>query len=275
MKTIYLADAPTYASHIAAYPENGAAILALPAGTRRYIEDMGCEVRRSANGKFWIADHAPTGPVFTGAAAHWIGPANINTITSSAQHLRKWIKPVYYRMPAGLPGKISRISLYQATNGTVGAGTDSCAMKFYYAQPNGAPLVGSPPFNVSNWNAAGSGGAGVLTLANAGANATRIHADLPGGELDVPGHFWVAFSHDLATAPSLGTMSAVSLMFDSAPAELSGTDLSNNLSLNRATHYTFDDSATGWTIGYAPVWGAWEYGLGGAAAVAPHFKVTG
>jgi len=275
MSTLYLADAPTYASHIAAYPENGAAILALPAGTRRYIENMGQEVRRGANGKYWIPERLIGGPAPTGSNAHWYGPARINTLTTSAQHLRKWIKPVYYIMPGGVSRQISRISIYQNTNGTVGAGTDSCALKLYAANPDGSPIVGQAPLFVWDWNAAGSGGAGTLTLANAGANTTRIHADLPGGAVYVPPHFWLAFSHDLATAPTLGTLSTSSASdFNFAPAELSGTDLSNNNNINKASHYTLDDSATAWSIGYAPVWGAWEYGLAGAAAVAVHLKVA-
>lgn len=275
MAALYLADAPTYAALIAAYPEQGAALLALPAGTSVYVENMACSVRRSSDGKYWIPERLAMSPVFTGANAHWTGPASESVLTSSAQHLRKWIKPIFYRMPGGRQATISRISLYQATNGTVGAGTDSCALKLYAAAPDGSPVVGKAPLYVWDWNAAGSGGAGTLSLASAGANSTRIHADLPGGAVSVPPQFWLAFSHDLATAPSMGTMSASGLLFEAGPADLSGTDLANSLSINRSTHYTLDDSATGWAIGYAPVWGSWEYGLGGAAAIAPHLKVTG
>jgi hypothetical protein len=275
MHTLFLADAPTYAALIAAYPENGAALAALPAGTRVYVEDMSCEVRRSANGKFWVPDRMPIGPVFTGSNAKWIGPANTTAISSSAGHARKHIKPAYYRMPAGKPATISRISLYQATNGTVGVGTDACALKLYAANPDGSPILSQAPLYVWDWNSGGTGGAGTLSLAGAGANGTRIHADLPGGAVSVPGHFWLAFSHDLATAPTLSTISTTTTFNEAAAGELSGSDLANTLSPNRAGHYAYDDSATGWAIGYAPVWGSWEYGSGGGAAIVAHLKVTG
>lgn len=274
MQSITLAPVPTYAALLAAYPENGAALDALPEGTSIYVVDMECYVRRSDSGNYWLPGYMPIGPKFTGSNAHWIGPANSTALTSSANHLRKWIKPVYYRMDGGRPATISRISIYQNTAGTAGAGTDACALKLYAANPDGSPIIGQAPLYVWDWNAAGSGGAGTLSLVSAGANATRLHADLPGGAVEVPGHFWLAFSHDLATAISAGCMSATSHLFEGGPAELNGTDVSNVLTVNRSTHYTFDDSATGWSIGYAPVWGSWEYGLGGAAAIAPHLKVT-
>lgn len=275
MQSIIFGSVPTYAALLAAYPEKGAALAALPAGARFWVENMNREVVRSSNGKFWSPGRMPVGPRFTGSNAHWIGAANNNALTSSAQHLRKWIKPVYYRMPGGDPATISRISIYQTTAGTAGAGTDSCALKLYAANPDGTPIVGQAPLNVWDWNAAGSGGAGTLSLVNAGANATRIHADLPGGAVDVPGHFWLAFSHDLATAITAGCLTQNASLLDAGPAELNGTDVANTLAVNRATHYTIDDSATAWSIGYAPVWGSWEYGLGGAVSIAPHLKVTG
>lgn len=273
--TIIFGAVPTYAALIAAYAENGAALDALPEGASIYVVDMQCYVRRSDSGNYWLPDQMPTGPKFTGSNAHWIGPANQTSISSSAQHLRKWIKPIYYRMPAGKPGTISRISIYQTTAGTAGAGTDSCALKLYAANPDGSPIVGKAPLFVWDWNAAGSGGAGTLSLVDAGANSTRIHADLPGGAVEVPGHYWLAFSHDLATAITAGTLSTNSGLMDVHPGELSGSDLANTMQIARASHYTLDDSATAWSIGYAPVWGSWEYGLGGAAAICPHIKVTG
>lgn len=270
---ITFGSVPTYAALIAVYPEKGAALSALPSGAQFYVEDMACNVRRSSTGKYWVPDRTTQSPFFTGSNAHWTGPANSTALTSSANHLRKWIKPVYYRMPGGKQATISRISIYQTTNGTVGVGTDSCALKLYAANPDGSPIVGQAPLFVWDWNAAGSGGAGTMTLASAGANSTRIHADLPGGAVEVPPHFWLAFSHDLATAPTLGCLSASSHLFDGGATELSGTDLTNVLTINRLTHYAFDDSATAWSIGYAPVWGSWEYGSSGV--VGPHLKVTG
>lgn len=274
MNSINFGPVPTYAALIAAYPENGAALDALPDGASFYVEDMMCAVRRSSNGNYWVPDRTIVGPRFTGANAHWIGPADNSTLTTSAQHLRKWIKPIYYRSPGFRPATISRISIYQATAGTAGAGTDSCALKLYAANPDGSPIVGQAPLFVWDWNAAGSGGAGTLSLVSAGANATRLHADLPGGAVEVPAHFWLAFSHDLATAITAGTLGAATSSLEFSPADLSGSDLSNNNNINRSTHYTIDDSATAWSIGYAPVWGSWEYGLAGAAAIAPHLKVT-
>ncbi len=90
MQEIVFAPVPTYAALIAAYPENGAALDALPDGASFYVEDMMCAVRRSSNGNYWVPDRMPVGPAFTGSNAHWIGPANSLGVTSSAQHLRKW-----------------------------------------------------------------------------------------------------------------------------------------------------------------------------------------
>lgn len=275
MADIYLADSPTYAAHLAAYPEYGAAILALPAGTRRYIEDMGCEIRRSASGKVWIPDLAPTSPRYTGANAHWIGPANMVGLSNSASQTRKMYRPTYYRMPGFRPATISRISLYQNAAGAFTSGSDSCVLRLYAANPDGSPIVGAAPLFVWNFNAAGSGGAGVLSLVSAGANATRIHADLAGGAKEVPPHFWLAFAHDLdTTAPNLGTTTPSSSLMESGPAELSGSDLANSLNINRSQGYTWTE-ATAWTIGDMAVWPAAEYVVAGQSCVAPHLKVTG
>lgn len=272
--TLYLADAPTYAALIAAYPEKGAALLALPSGTRCYVEDMGCEVRRSSGGKFWIPGKQITGPTFLGSGAHWVGPANTNTLSSSAAQGRKTIRPVYFRMPGFRAGTIARISIYQATAGTAGAGTDSCALRLYAAAPDGSPIENQAPLYVWDWNAAGSGGAGTLSLVSAGANATRLHADLPGGAVEVPAHFWLGFIHDLASAPALSTISAVAMWSDAAPSELSGTDTPNTLNLTKSPGYSWTE-ATAWSIGNTAVWPAsTDYVAGGAASVVPHLKVT-
>lgn len=272
--SLYLADVATYAALIAAYPENGAAISALPAGTRVYVEDMQMEVARSPSGKWWIPERQPIHPVFTGSNAHWVGPANCTGITSSTGHSRKMFNPVYYRMPGFRPATVSRISLYQTAAGTHSVGSDSCAIRIYAANPDGSPIVGNAALFVWDWNAAGSGGAGVLTLENAGANATRIHSDIPGGAVQVPAHFWLGFVHDLDTlTPNLSAVSSTGVPFDGYPAALNGTDVGNALSPNRSTGYTWTQG-TAWAIGYNPVWPAAEYITAGNAAFIPHLKVT-
>lgn len=274
MTTLYLADAPTYASHIAAYPENGAAILALPAGTRRYIENMQREVRRSANGKYWIPDTAPSGPVFTGSNAHWIAHFGSDTMSNTTtSQARKRVRPVYYQMPGFLPATISRVAIFQQTNGTVGAGTDSVALRLYAANPDGSPIVGAAPLFVWDFNAAGSGGAGTLTMANAGNNATRLHVDLPGGPVEVPPHFWLGLVHDLATAPAFGSTQGSAMSYNLAPSELSGTDLTNTLLITRSGGYSWDEAAA-WAIGAAPVWPAAEYVVAGQNCAVVHLKVS-
>ena len=260
MSTLYLADAPTYASHIAAYPENGAAILALPAGTRRYIEEAQCEVVRSANGKYWISSRAPTGPRIVVAGAHWIGPHGVFTIGSSTGHTRKLARATYWQMPGFVPALLSRISLYQAAAGAVGTGTDAFQMRLYPANPAGDPIESAAPLFVWDWNATGSGGAGTLSLTNAGNNAKRIHADIPGGPVEVPPHFWLVFAHDLqGTSPNLSAIAStnVSTIW---PAALNGTDVADVVSPNRSTGYE-------WTqAGFATA---------ANACIVPLFKVVG
>lgn len=272
MTTIYLADVPTYAALLAAYPEKGPALAALPAGTRIYVEDMGCEVRRGPGGKWWVPERVPPGPRFTGTNAQWIAPAGIVGISTVTQS-RKRIRLAYFKMPGFRPTTISRISLYQNTAGTVGAGTDSFALRFYPANPDGSPIIGAAPFLVQDWNAAGGGGAGVLSLANAGNNALRIHSDLPGGPADVPAHFWCGFICDLATAPNMGSTQSITFLTDYGPTELSGSDPTATLGIPRASGYQWDDPNE-WAIGAAPVWPASGIEYTAANVIFPLLKVA-
>lgn len=271
--SIYLADAPTYAALLAAYPERGAALLALPAGTRCYVEDMQCEVRRSASGAYWVPDRMPMGRIPKGSAAHWIGPAGVFTIAATAgAHIRKSFRAAYYRMPGLRPATVSRISLYQTTAGAAAAGTDSCQIRLYAAAPDGSPIEGAAPLRVWDWNAAGSGGAGTLSLAGAGANASRIHADVPGGAVEVPAHFWLGFVHDLATAPDIGGISNTALTHEDGYAALNGSDVASVLNVSRSSGYEWTQAGA-WTIGDAQVWPAGTGVLAGNIIV-PHLKLV-
>lgn len=265
---------PTYAALLAAYPENGAALAALPTGTAFFVEDQACAVRRSATGEYWVPVSAPNGPRFTGTNAHWVGPALAFGMTTSASQARKVFRPVYYRMPGFRPATISRISLYQgAAPGSVTSGTDAFVLRLYPANPDGSPMVGAAPLFVWNFTGAGDSGTSTLSLTNAGNNATRMHADLYGGAKLVPPHFWLAFGHNLdTTAPTLGCMQIGTLPLENMPGNLNGTDLSNDVAPNRATGYTWTE-VSAWTVGDMAVWPAGaEYTY--SAAVAPHLKVT-
>lgn len=273
--SIYLADVPTYAALIAAYPERGAALLALPAGTRVYVGDMQCEVRRSASGAYWIPDRVPSGTVFQGSNAHWIGPHGVFTITGSAGHGRKVFRPTYWRMPGFRQATLSRISIYQTAPGTVGSGTDACVLRLYAANPDGSPVVGAAPLFVWDFNAGGTGGASALTLADSGNNAKRIHADLPGGNAEVPPHFWLGFTHDLQGGnPNLSAISASNITIDAWPAALNGTNVQDAVSPPRSAGYEWTQAGA-WTIGDAPVWPAGtEFSTAGNAHVVPLLKIV-
>jgi hypothetical protein len=276
MQSINFAAVPTYAALRTAYPANGAAIAALPAGTRFYVEDMMMDVVRDSAGKYWVPVSAPVhAPKFTGSNAHWISCVT-GALSTSAGQTRKVHRASFWRMPAGRPATISRISLYQATNGTITSGTDSFVLRLYEANPDGSPIVGAAPLFVWDFNAAGSGGAAAMSLAGAGANATRVHANLPGGNKLVPGHFWLSFGHDFdTTAPSLQTVSTTGTLHEMGPADLSGTDLANTspTSLARSAGYTWTE-AQAWAIGDAQVWPSAEYVTAGNSIVVPHLKIV-
>jgi hypothetical protein len=273
MQAIYLADVPTYADLIAVYPENGAAIAALPAGTRVYVEDMQCEIRRSTSGNYWVPDRAPGSRVPNGAAAHWFGPAGVFTIaTNGAGQARKVFRAMYYRAPGFRPTSIDRISLYQTTAGTVGAGTDAFQLRLYAANPDGSPIENVAALFVWDWNVGGTGGAGTLSLANAGANATRIHGDIAGGAVEVPPHFWLGFAHDLATlAPDLSCAGNTSISHGDGFAALNGSDVANVLNVTRANGYTWTQAGA-WTVGDTQVWPSGTDVFAGNIVV-PHLRL--
>lgn len=274
--SIYLADVPTYAALLAAYPERGAALLALPAGTRCYVGDMQCTVRRASGGAYWIPDVVPSAQVAKGAAAHWIGPAGVNAITASGgAQGRKEFRAAYYRMPGFRPAQVSRISIFQTTaGGAGGVGTDACQMRLYAAAPDGSPIEGAAPLFTWDWNAAGSGGAGTLSLATGANDNTRQHTDIPGGAVTVPAHFWLGFAHDLAGAqPSLGAIGNTALGPGDSYATLNGSDVQNALNPSRAGGYAWTQAGA-WTIGDAQVWPAGT-NLYVGSIIVPHLKIVG
>ena len=156
------------------------------------------------------------------------------------------------------------------------AGSDSCALRVYAANPNGSPLEGAAPLFVWDFNAAGSGGASALTLANVANDSTRVHADLPGGPYTLPPHFWLAFAHDFqATAPNLSSIYSSSVSSDVFPVALNGTDVGNSLSPTRSTCYTWTEPGA-WAIGTATAWPAGsEIATATNPCVVPFLKVVG
>lgn len=273
--SIYLADVPTYAALLAAYPERGAALLALPAGTRVYVEDMQCTVRRAASGKYWLPDALLGAPVANGANAHWIGPADVIAITASGgAQGRKEFRAAYYRLPGFRPARVSRISMFQTTaGGAGGVGTDSSQIRIYAAAPDGSPIEGAAPLYTWDWNAGGTGGAGALSFATSANDGSRLHADIAGGAVDVPAHFWLGFVHDLAGAqPSLSSMSNTALDHGRGYATLNGTDVQNALNPSRAGGYAWSQAGA-WTVGDAQVWPVGTNVYVGSIVV-PHLKLV-
>lgn len=272
---IYLADVPTYAALIAVYPNGGANLAALSAGTRVYVEDMGSEVVRSPSGKFWTPVKHITAPKFGGSGATWVGPANLTSISNSGTlPARLNCRSMFFRMPGGRPATVDRISFWlQAAAAATDAAHDQFDLRVYQAYPNGAPIESAAPYCIWSFNVGGTGGATALTLTTGG--GSRKHADIPGGAVEVPAYFWLGFVHNYdTTAPSMGVSTGSSFSFDFAPAELSGSDISTVASVTRSSGYSWTDA--GWTQGAAVVWPA------GASYVQPasspfaafHLRVT-
>lgn len=277
---IYLADVPTYAALIAVYPNGGANLAALEAGTRVYVEDMGTEVVRSPSGKFWTPVKPITAPKFAGSAATWVGPANLTSISDSGTlPARLNCRAMFFRMPGGRPATVDRISFWlQAAAAASASGFDQFDLRVYQAYPNGAPIESAAPYCVWSFNVGGT-----VTPATTPATAitlttgagSRKHADIPGGAVEIPAYFWLGFVHNYdSTAPRMGVSTGSSFSFDFAPAELSGSDISAVASVTRSSGYSWNDA--GWSQGAAVVWPA------GASYVQPasspfaafHLRVT-
>jgi hypothetical protein len=261
MHTLFLADAPTYAALIAAYPENGAALAALPAGTRVYVEDMQCEVRRSANGKFWLPAHPVTGPVPISPANQvaLYGPAGATTLSTSTNQTRTLVRPTYYRMPGNRPAVLKGFQVYLATAGVVGGTTSGFDVRLYLCNPDGSPRVGEAPLYVWSYNAAGSGtgaigiGTGTPGAADFTAGAgTWFELALPGGNRDVPPQFWLATRHDYTTTPPALTVTNQNSYLQDMMPFITPSD--GTSTINRGQGYSWSEGA--FTLGEFAVFSA-------------------
>lgn len=260
---IYLADVPTYDALIAAYPTNGANLLALPAGTRVYVEDMATEVVRAPSGKSWIPTKSFIGPRVNGTVARWYGPANSTGYSNSAGHARGICRPVHYRMPGNRPATVAGISIYQNAVGAVGAGTDAMDVVVWECYPDGRPIENKAPlfvdsFTTLNW-----------------ANATYTGKWMPEHTFAVarewPTNVRVAIIHDWGTSANVSTVSGTNNNSEAAPMDLvPGTTAT--LAVNR-------DMAYSWTRAYsAGDTSVWPIGTellaGGTASIAFAYRVT-
>lgn len=259
---LYQGYAPTYASLLAAYPEKGAALAALPVGAVRYVEDMQCEVRRSSNGKFWNPVMGLTGPQIISPTDQLtiIGPAS-GSVSSNGSQARTAVRATYYRMPGNRPGTLKTIQIYCNTYGVVGATTSGFDVRLYTANPDGSPRFGVAPMYVWSFNntGTGTGGAGpssgtcgLLNFEVAGGlGGTWQGPALPGGDQDVPAHFWIACRHDFTTTvPDVTAISQTSPSGDAAIYNVAA----GTAAAVRTTSYGWAE--TTFTAGAFTVWDA-------------------
>lgn len=261
MQSIIFGSVPTYAALLAAYPSLSAALAALPAGARVWVENMQCEVFRSANGKFWVPPPTMVGPVPISPANQvaLYGPAGCSTLSSSLNQSRTQVRPVFYRMPGGRPATLKGIQIYVSSAGVVGGTTSGFDVRLYEANPDGSPIFGAAPLYVWSYNAAGTGtGAVGLGTGTPGAldltagTGTWLEVSLPGGNRDVPPFFWLGTRHDFTTTvPSLTCPAQNSYINDVAPF-ITPTD--GTASVSRAQGYSWTEGA--FTLGEFAVFSA-------------------
>ena len=259
MNSINFGIVPTYDALLGAYPSLGAALAALPAGTRFYVEDQMCEVRRSANGTFWVPEGFVGGPIQNSPAnqVSLYGPAGALTLSTTASQTRTLVRPTFYQFKR--PPTIKGFKIYIGTAGVVGATTSGFDVRLYECYPNGMPIFGRAPLYVWSYNADGSGtGAtgigtgtpGVLDL-TAGTGTWAGFAAI-GGNREAPNQFWIGTRHDFTTtAPTLTTVSQNSFTGDSMPF-ITPTDGTSTLS--HANCYSWTEST--FTLGEFAVWNA-------------------
>lgn len=263
----YQSDVATYAEVIAKWPLNSAALLALPAGTRFYVEDMGCEIARSASGKSWVPLRGFNGMVPVGTGPWYLSYGKGTSISSSTAASRLKNRPVLYFAPGWRPKTTSGFTIYQNAAGTASTGAnDAFDIRIYQCDPLCRPIESAAPLHVFSYNAAGSGGAGVGTLASAGNNGKWIpHINWVGGNFELPWAFFLQIVHNYDTlAPNMSTNSAANAPLDGCPLDLTpGTSTAN--APNKNVAYGLPDDVS-WTAGATPAWTAGSNLIAGGTA---------
>lgn len=261
--SVFMGDVPTYDALIAAYPSNGAALLALPAGARIYVEDHLTEMVRSNSGKYWVATRSYTSPRANGTVARWYGPANSTAFSNSAGHARGVCRPVHYRMPGNRPATVAGISIFQNAPGSVGAGTDAGDLVVWECYPDGRPIENKAPLFVESFTA--------LQWANATYTGKWMPEHTFAAPREWPANVRAAFIHDWGSSANVSAVGSTNNLVEGAPMEIvPGTTAS--LAPPRQMAYTWTRA---YSAGGMSVWPIGTELLTGAnAAIAFAFRVT-
>lgn len=261
--SVFMGDVPTYDALIAAYPSNGAALLALPAGTRIYVEDHLTEMVRSNSGKYWVATKSYTSPRANGTVARWYGPANSTAFSNSAGHARGICRPVHYRMPGNRPAIVAGISIFQNAVGSVGAGTDAGDLVVWECYPDGRPIENKAPLFVESFTA--------LQWANAAYTGKWMPEHTFAAPREWPANVRAAFIHDWGSSANVSAVGSTNNLVEGAPMEIvPGTTAS--LAPPRQMAYTWTRA---YSAGDMSVWPIGTELLTGAnAAIAFAYRVT-
>lgn len=261
--SVFMGDVPTYDALIAAYPSNGAALLALPAGTRIYVEDHLTEMVRSNSGKYWVATKSYTSPRANGTVARWYGPANSTAFSNSAGHARGICRPVHYRMPGNRPATVAGISIFQNAVGSVGAGTDAGDLVVWECYPDGRPIENKAPLFVESFTA--------LQWANGTYTGKWMPEHTFAAPREWPANVRAAFIHDWGSSANVSAVGSTNNLVEGAPMEIvPGTTAS--LAPPRQMAYTWTRA---YSAGDMSVWPIGTELLTGAnAAIAFAFRVT-
>lgn len=248
------ASVDTFLTLYTAFPSFSARLLALSQTTRVWVEDAACFVHPSANGKHWDYELGGSGPSLTGVAAKWSGPLGIITNTTSTSISASNFRGLVYRMPSYRARDVTRISF--TTNGATvtPGGTDAFDLRVYLLGPDFTPLAIAPLY-VWKYNAAGSGGAGAVSL-NIGAGLGNTVFDLPGSATaNLPGLFVLGMIHGYtpATMPAIYVPSLAGSVMDLFPRALSGSDPTATANGDRTPAWQW---AEAFSAGAATVWGS-------------------
>jgi hypothetical protein len=249
------ASVDTFLTLHTAYPSLGLRLAALPATTRVWVKDAACFVHPSANGKFWDYELGGTGPNLTvNSAARWIVPLGFQSGTTSTAVSANNFRGLTYRMPNHKARDVTRLSFQTngATSGT--GGTDAFDLRVYLLGPDYKPLA-IAPIHVWKYNAAGTGGAGALSLVIGGGLGTTAF-DLPASiTANLPGLFVLGMIHAFVptTMPALYVPSLTGMSGDLYPRALTGSDPSASANYDRTPAWQWAET---FSAGAATVWGS-------------------
>lgn len=249
------ASVDTFLTLHSAFPSLGAALAALSTTTRVWVEDAGCFVHPSSNGKFWDYELGGTGPNMTvNTVPKWVVPLGFQNGTTSTAVTLNTFRGLIYRMPNYKARDATRLS-FQTNGATSGSGgTDEFDLRVYLIGPDFKPLA-LAPIHVWKYNAAGTGGAGARSLViGAGLGTTAF--DLPGSiTANLPGLFVLGMIHAFnpTTMPALYVPSLTGMSGDIYPRALTGSDPSASANYDRTPAWQWTET---FSAGATTVWGS-------------------